>query len=503
MIKILDRYLLTTFLSRFLSTFIIILFVLVMQAIWWAFDDIAGKGIDFMFILKYFWYISLLGTSTAMPIAILLASIMTLGAYSENYEYAASKSSGISFSRMVRPLVIFAILLSSLNFLFLNYVFPYASLKSINLHHNMRKKTPSLALSAGSFNSEIPGYTIKFDEKYGANDDKLKNVLIYKIEKNKGNSNIITANRGRLYSEENSNYLKLILYDGYHYNEPIADKRKDRKKALESEAKPMAYTKFYKYTVNIDVSTFNSDGLDDEKHTDKSTMLTIAQASDKVKKLKIEYDKFLLGIKKPAKLNPGADKLHSHDEVYKSMEYFRENKNYRALYGVPNDTVNVLSRNTDILANYNIDEQYEIIERAVSTASTTKNKVSNYKANLKRKRKSLNSYDLQFFTRIAGSLSCLLLFFIGAPLGSIIKKGGFGLPMVLAIMIFVFYYFTNEFGKNLASESKITVILGGWFSTIIMLPVALMLTYIAYTDKSIFNFKGVFDSLLRLIKSKK
>ncbi|MDC1162554.1 LptF/LptG family permease, partial [Tenacibaculum sp.] len=215
--KILDRYILKSFLIPFLATFFIILFVLIMQMLWLAFDNFAGKGIGLAIILKFLWYSTLMAIPQALPIGILLSSIMSLGSLSENYEFAAAKSAGVSLQRLVRPLVIFALALSLLNFLFLNNVYPYAVLKQLNLKLNIKKKQPALALVPGSFNAEIPNYQIKFDEKYGKENNLLKNVLIYDLSGRKGIQKVITAKNGELISEEGSRYMTLILKDGHYF----------------------------------------------------------------------------------------------------------------------------------------------------------------------------------------------------------------------------------------------------------------------------------------------
>ena len=189
--KILDRYILKTFLVPFFATFFIILFVLVMQALWLAFESIAGKGIGLFFILKFLYYTALVVSTQALPIAILLSSIMAMGNLSENYELAAIKSASVSLMRLMRPLIILTFLISIINFLNLNYILPYATLKQKNLTSNIKKKTPALALIPGSFNTDIPNYQIKFDEKYGEDQNLLKNVLIYDLSSKKGNKKII------------------------------------------------------------------------------------------------------------------------------------------------------------------------------------------------------------------------------------------------------------------------------------------------------------------------
>ena len=164
--KILDRYILKSFLVPFFATFLIVLFVLVMQALWQTFENIAGKGIGLAFIFKFLYYTALMIIPQALPIGVLLSSIMALGSLGENYEFAAAKSAGISLQRLLRPLAILAIFLSGINFFFLNNVYPYAVFKQLNLKQNIKKKQPAMALIPGSFNTEIPNYQIKFEEMF-------------------------------------------------------------------------------------------------------------------------------------------------------------------------------------------------------------------------------------------------------------------------------------------------------------------------------------------------
>ena len=196
--KILDKYILKNFIKPFMATFLIVLFVLVMQILWLAFEDIAGKGIDLIFILKFLFYTTLTVIPQALPIGVLLSSIMALGNFSENYEFAATKSAGISLQRLIRPLIILTVLLSFINFIFLNNVFPYAMFKQKNLYVNIKNQKPDMALIPGGFNTEIPGYHIKFDEKYGENDDLLKNVMIYDLTEKNGTQKLLEPKKEKL-----------------------------------------------------------------------------------------------------------------------------------------------------------------------------------------------------------------------------------------------------------------------------------------------------------------
>lgn len=469
--KILDRYILKSFLTPFIATFLIVLFVLVMQALWQAFENIAGKGISIIFILKFLYYTTLMIIPQALPIGVLLSSIMALGNLGENYEFAAAKSAGISLQRLVRPIALLAIGLSLVNFLFLNNVFPYANMKQRNLYLNIKKKKPALALVPGSFNADIPGYQIKFDEKYGEEENLLKNVLIYDLTSNRGNQKVITAERGKIVTEEGSRYMTFILYDGNYYEEHVKNARttaKRRKMAASSAT-------FNEYLFNIDIGDALDDGkLDSIQSKSSPMMYTLQQIKDTIPKLKRNYNETLELRAKNIYISTQAKELYKHPD-------------------------SLINKKLDSVAldNFEMNEKITILNAAITKTSRVVSTLKNNNASVKWIRKVLNYYDTEYYNRIAFSLSCVILFFIGAPLGSIIRKGGFGLPMILAIGVYVLYFFANTFGKNLAEESSITSFLGSWISAIIMVPFAILLTRRATKDKGIFNI----DSFLQPFKN--
>ncbi|PQJ78552.1 LptF/LptG family permease [Polaribacter porphyrae] len=463
--KILDRYILKSFLVPFFATFLIVLFVLVMQALWQTFENIAGKGISFMFILKFLYYTTLMIIPQALPIGVLLSSIMALGNLGENYEFAAAKSAGISLQRLVRPIAILAIGLSIVNFLFLNNVYPYAIFKQINLKNNIRKKQPALALVPGSFNADIPGYQIKFDEKYGEEENLLKNVLIYDLTGNRGNQKVITAERGKISNTEGSKYITFFLYDGNYYEEHVktAKTTAKRKKMAASSAV------FKEYEINIDLGNIGIDSTTSKTHPG---MFTLKEIKDTIPKLKNAYDEALELRAKNIFLTSGGKKLYKYPDSLKAKNI-----------------------DQNIIENFNLRDKISIINSAITKNSRMIGSITSNIKSAKWRKKIVNFYDTEYYNRMAFSLSCVILFFIGAPLGSIIRKGGFGLPMILAIAVYVLYFFANTFGKNLAEESSITSLLGSWISAIIMIPIAILLTTRATKDKGIFNL----DSFLQPI----
>lgn len=472
--KILDKYILKSFLVPFVATFLIVLFVLVMQVLWQQFENIAGKGISVLYILKFLYYTTLMIIPQALPIGVLLSSIMALGNLGENYEFAAAKSAGISLQRLIRPVAILAIALSGINFLFLNNIFPYANLKQRNLYINIKKKKPAMALVPGSFNADIPGYQIKFEEKYGENENLLKNVLIYDLKGNRGNQKVITAERGKIVAKEGSRYMTFILYDGYYYKEYV----KEAKTYIKRKKMAASSATFSEYEFNIDIGDLLDEGkLDTIKSKASPMMYTLKQIKDTIPKLKSNYDERLELRAKNIFISTQAKELYKYPDSLKNNN-------------LENITLN----------NFELNDKISILNAALTKTNRLSSTLKNNTSSIKWTRKILNFYDTEYYNRMAFSLSCIILFFIGAPLGSIIRKGGFGMPMILAIAVYVTYFFANTFGKNLAEESSITAFLGSWISAIIMVPLAILLTNRATKDKGIFNIDSFFQPITNLFK---
>lgn len=471
--RILDQYIIKSFLKPFFATFFIVMFVLVMQFLWYAFDEIAGKGIDIAYILKFLWYTCLNVTPTALPIGVLLSSIMALGNLSENYEMAAIKSAGVPLIRIMRPLIILTLFISSINFLFLNNIYPYASLKQRNLLFNMRKQKPALALLEGSFNTEIPGYSIYFEKKYGPEENLLKNVRIYDLKGGKKNDVCITAKKGEITTESGSKYMTLHLTDGYYFE----DHSQSKKKKADKNKMPASSAKFETYKVNIDISSLSSNDLDLEKYKKHYMMLNVRQLYSQSDSLKMSYDTYINAKASSFYIRNYGDKLHKRpDSLIRS------------------------DLSADILENFKIAGKVSITQNALNSLKKPLRTIQVFKESYKGKRKILNLFDYEYHFRFAFSLSCILLFFIGAPLGFLIRKGGFGLPMVMAILIFVIYFFINSMAKNIAEESSISSTVGGWLSSIIIFPIGVYLTRRASKGTASFNFDALSLAVKAIIK---
>lgn len=458
--KILNKYIIVSFIKPFLSTFLIALFILILQLVWLIFDDLAGKGITFEILMKYIFYVTIVAIPKAIPIAVLLSSIMSLGQLSENYEFAAIKSAGVSLQKLMMPLFTLVVIFSFINLFFLNNAYAWAMMKQKNMTNNIRKKQPALALVPGTFNKDAGNYVIKFDEKYGKDKNLLKNVLIYQTKDN-WNVSVITAEKGKISTEEGSKYMSLILQNGYYYEEHShrGSPKETRERA------PFSTTHFDTYTVNIDISAFANDKIEEDKYKNDREMLNFGQLqiySDSLKPLWDDYIK-----NKAAGFTGGL-----------TLEKLKK------------DTIAGNGKLTyPILSNFHHKQQIEILTIASNNINSRILDFGNFTGDYKYRRKGLNQIDTEYHHRIAIAFSALLLFLIGIPLGALIRKGGFGLPMVLAIIIYMLYHFTTTFSANMAEESTINHFWGGWLSTLIFLPFAIYLIIAVSTDKGKINFE--------------
>lgn len=521
--KTLDKYLVKSFLTPFLASFFVVLFVLVMQALWLVFDDIAGKGIEIIIIFKFLWYMCLFVTPQALPISVLLASIITMGNLGENYELAAIKSAGISFFRFLRPLILTVTIISVANFFFINYTYPYASLKQKNLILNIKKTQPTMALIEGSFNDEMTGYSIKFSKKYGEENNLLKDVLIIDTRGSKEDQITITAKKGKITTEEGSKYMTLVLEDGYYFQDNTSTKKSKKDRQM----MPYEMAKFKKYNFIIDISDLTSADLEEEKYKYHYTMKNMGQLQASSDSLKASYDNYVnvkfqsmktqiltknmslpLDTTKYKVLD--TEKLQNFDGKM-DIEILPQEE-IRKLDNSPIGTItkdsvkNTLIKkkklkiiNPNILENFDTRRRLAVLQQAEKASKSKLTNIQSYKDYFKKKRKNLNNHDYQFHFILTSSISCLLLFFVGASLGSIIRKGGFGYPMIIAIIIYVAYHFTNTFGKNMAEESSISAAIGGWLGTLVMGPLAIFFTISASKDRGLLNFGVILKPFKKLI----
>ncbi|MDU8886298.1 LptF/LptG family permease [Yeosuana sp. MJ-SS3] len=479
--KILDRYILTTYLKTFISVFVILMLIFVLQTIWLYIKELAGKDLDIFVIAKFLIYFTPKLIPLVLPLTILLASIMVFGNFAENYEFAAMKSTGISLQRAMASLSVFIVILGVVTFFFSNNVIPWAEFNSFNLRKNIAKLKPAMAIAEGQFN-EVGNINIKVAEKSGDRGQYLKDVVIHKKSpKGVGNYTTIISKTGELIGEEKSDIIQLILFDGNYYDDTPPKNYKDRNK------KPFVKSEFEKYTFNIDLSNLNDVDLDEKGYSDKYDMLNMSDLSYTIDSLKIkrkeDYQDFSSSLYNRAGLSNLNKGLNIND--------IERNKKGQ-------DTIS----KEHFLNYYNHSRKVQLISMALNSVKSTKQIMSVKEINLKTRNIWLNKHIIALHEKLALGFACIILFFVGAPLGALIRKGGIGLPMVIAILLFLTYHFIGIFAKNSAKDGSFSPVFATWFSTLIMLPLSIFLTKRATADKGLFEFDNFIEPLKAMFNFK-
>lgn len=459
----------------FTTVFVILFFIFILQGIWLFITDLAGKDLDLWTIVKFLSFYAPTIVPLVLPLSILLAGIMTFGSFAENYEFAAMKSSGISLQRAMKMLTITIGIMSLVSFFFANNIIPEAQYKFINLRKTILQQRPAMAITEGQFNT-IGNSNIKVDKKSGANGEFLKGITMHVKNANYGlgANTIIKAKKGLLTSEEDSNSLELELYDGYYYEDIQPTKYEERNKL------PFAKSSFKKYILSINLAQLNQGEMDQGDITSEK-MLTVPELSYTLDSLQKSYNKDVVSF---------ADNLTLRND---NLLNRKPVENTLAAPKKENAT-------KDLLYLFSKSERIQIIAMAKNNINSTDFSIQNTKIDLEYKSKNINSHWLAIHEKFVMAYSCLLMFFIGAPLGAIIRKGGLGLPIVFAMLIFISFHFINTFGKKIAQEATISPFLGAWMASLLMTPLAIFLTYRATNDIGIMiNFDWLTTPVQKLV----
>jgi lipopolysaccharide export system permease protein len=465
-LKKLDKLILKSFLGPFIITFFIAFFVLMMQTLWKYIDDLVGKGLPFLTIIKFVWYASATLSTLAMPIAILISSIMTFGNLGESFELVAIKSAGISLLRFMRPLVWFTVLLCIVTFLFANYVIPYSQLKFVTLYRDILVKKPALNMKQGIFYKDIEKYAIKVGKK-DENGTKIENVLIYE-QSNVLQENTIVARSGNMQISDNNNYLEFKLKDGNRYQE---------KGSYGDTATEYVRLQFQTFKKLFDLSAFNQKAGDQNDYKNNSKMLSAVQLDkniDSVSRIKDSLSKTL------------------NKYIHASLKYVTDTSA---------QWKNIASVTFGSKEKLFPDSAEDILyERSISKIAEIKNTLFFNSTEYEAKRLDIVNLKLEWQRKFAFSLACMVLFFIGAPLGSIIRKGGLGMPLVVAIVFFLIFHLLNMFGEKFVKTETMSPFLGMWLAIIVLTPVGIFFTYKAMNDSQLLN-KDLYLNFYRKVKS--
>lgn len=465
--KRLHSYIIKSFIGPFVMTFFIVLFILLMQFLWKYVDDLVGKGLEFSVLAEMMFYASFALLPLAFPLAMLLASIMTFGSLGENYELVAMKASGISLFRIMRPLIVIALVITALAFYFSNNIVPKTNLRFSTLLYSIRQQKPELILQPGIFTNEVDGYSIKVGDKN--NKTKiLYNLLIYDHTGGKPNESVTVADSGFLRITDDKKYMVLTLYDGINYQEQKPETREDRDN--------YAYQRnsFKEQTIRVKTRGFDFNRRDESIFRNQSRMLNLNELSYVRDSLRRDYHIRLQKYISQVNINPALtiglyNRMVTEDSLKRTE-------------------VPVADSIFDFDAYFSgFDKwvQANIAELALTSARSIVQNLNMYQSQLYAHKTNLNRYEMEEHRKFTLSIAVLIFFFIGAPLGAIIRKGGLGMPVIISILLFIFYYIISISGEKSAREDVWSMVNGMWLSSYIFLPVGVWLSYKAATDSSI------------------
>jgi len=469
MFKKLDKLIIKAFIGPFVATFFITLFVLVLQFFWLYIDDFVGKGLSTDVIFRFIWYQSAVLVPLALPLAILLSSLMTFGNLGESFELVAIKSAGISLLRFMRPLFIVCLFICGIAFMFSNYIIPVANLKSRTLLSDIVYAKPAFDLKEGVFYDKINGFAIRIGSKEA--DSIIKDVIVFE-QGNPLQDNFIIAESGIMRVTGNKRFLEFNLKNGVRYQERGGSNYGQQ---VSNEYIRIA---FKEYKKQFDLSSFQINWTNDSVNKNNEKMYSIRQLGRAIDSLQKESDSL---------------RKQSAKDIFTAFRFatlIDSNWNDKMAVQKP------VKKFDELLPD---SARNAVNERVQSQASSYKYSAETMAGVLKDRAKVLRKHKIEWHRKITLSLACLVLFLIGAPLGSIIRKGGLGTPLIFAIAFFMVFYFSSTTGEKFAKENSMTPLAGMWLATFILVPVGLFLTYKAMHDSQLFN-KEKYSRIIRFLR---
>jgi lipopolysaccharide export system permease protein len=429
------------------------MFILLMQFVWKYLDDFMGKGLEYGVIAELLVYASANLVSLALPLAVLLSSIMTFGGLAEHYELVAMKSSGLSLFKIMRPLIVFIVLLSLGAFYFNNQLSPKANLKFKSLLWDVTHTKPSLELKPGVFYNGIEGYSIRISDK-DKEGNMLYDVLIYQHDPKKpGNKHVIRAEKGEMLKSKDGRYLSLYLYNGVSYDE-LGNERDDSHPFIKSE--------FEEDEIIMDLSSFDLQRTDEDLWKNHMKMLSMGQ-------LRVAIDSL-------------------EEQRVKRKSDFKSYLN--RTIAIVDDSTKTLNNDTSryvSFADLDASEKRRVVNVAINMTRNAKNYMERTESEMDNREQYIDKHRIEWHRKLTLSFACFVLFFIGAPLGAIIKKGGLGLPVIFSVIFFLIFHISSIAGEKMVKSDVLNPLNGMWLSSMVLTPIAIFLTYKAAKDAALFD----------------
>ncbi|MFZ4521153.1 MAG: LptF/LptG family permease [Bacteroidales bacterium] len=466
--KKLDLFILKSYLGPLVMTFFIAVFILLMQFVWKYIDDMVGKGLEWYIIVKLLFYFSSTVVPLALPLAILLSSLMMFGSLGEHYELVTMKAAGIGLSRIMRPLIIVSIFISALAFYFSNVVLPFANLKFHSLLFDVREKKLSFNLKEGVFYDGIEGFVIRIGKK-DKDGKTIRDVMVYDHTKHLGNVSLTTAEYGKMELSPDKKFLVFRLYNGTNYEERVDLQNNEA-------THPFQRTEFSEQYQMFDLSAFQLTRTDENLFKKNYEMQNITQLAHSIDSIQAEL----------------ATERQGYDVSFvNSLQFQNTTTTERRKETGPEKKFN-----PSVIYNFKAADRFKILETALNSAKGARENLGMSKDNLYNKRKLIFKHQIVYHKKFAFSIACFLLFFIGAPLGAIIRKGGLGMPAVISTLFFILFWVISFMGEKYTAEGVVPAWQGIWFSSVVLMPIGIFLTIKATNDASLFDV----DAWVRFFK---
>ena len=446
-------------------------------------DELAGKGLDFRILAELLYHFALTFVPTALPLAILLASLMTFGNMGEFSELTALKSSGIPLQRIMRPLIVLIGIIAIVSFFFSNNVLPYSTAKARTLLYDIRRKKPDINIQAGTFYNGVPGFSIKITTK-DPETNRLNNLIIYDHRERRGNISVILADSGYMRTTPDGTGLIMNLYNGYSYNE-IGEKNTNPS----TRKYPSRKDYFKEQTILISLTGFDLERSEEGLFKTNVATKNIAQLTFEIDSLNNRY----------------STRLENQFVIFNKTKIYKDRFRDPAYARDYKETDTLVFDVNALLDSISTIEKRTVLAQAIENLKDATSYLSQQNESSHMEVKNIKRYEVEWNRKLTMSFACMVFFFIGAPLGAIIRKGGLGTPSVISIFFFVIYYVISLSGQKLVEEDVVGTFAGMWAASYILLPIGIFLTYKATTDSVIMNidtylvfFKKLKDYLYRV-----
>ena len=487
-LKKLDRLLFFSFLPPFVVTFFIALFVLMMQYLWVYIDDIIGKGADFFMVMEFVFYLSISLVPWALPLGILISSVMLLGNLAERYELASMKSAGVSLLRVMLPLIVFSGLVATFSYTCSNYLIPIANLKFKSRLYDLRKQKPTLSLEQGVFNDDFQGYVIRIGDK-SRDGQTIKDVLIYENNNSQTRYNQTMAESGQMFTTPDKQFMIMNLKNGKQYQEPVPSSQEAQIGQTKRDQFPFVRIKFREWRKVFDLREFDLSRTDESLFKGNQAMLSTSLLIDaidsiqrRVEQKSVDYKIGLVSnfapldsvrlIMVPGKPIPKNLEL-KHDPRYQQQYHW--------------DTLKPIKESSDLIGKVERHEAKQIVARAIASTKTIIEQAKGTITSIERTREAKTKFIFELNSKFTWAFVCIIFLFIGAPMGAIVRKGGFGYPILVAIIFFMLFIILTILCKKLSESQTLPAVLATWLPCLLLAPIGIWLTIKSMNDAALMN----------------